>query len=298
MSAAARWLGYIGLFFIVGAPVFRLLATRCPGGAGERARALLGRTRRLGLAGAALLLMSGLLRLWFQAQAFTDPGAPVDPATFGVVVNQTAWGAGWRWQMGLALAAGLAFLSAGRWAGAWLPALLAGAGSAVAATLTGHALEHPWGAAAGIALHSIHLLGGSIWLGTLAALLYTIYGRGGEPPGEGREALVAATVNAYSPVALTAAAAAIGAGLLTGFNYVGTVDAAVGTDYGRMLRIKLARGACVAGLGAWTGRRVRPALGAAAAAGRLRRSAGAELLLGTLLLAATAVLVALPAPAL
>ena len=110
--------------------------------------------------------------------------------------------------------------------------------------------------------------------------------------------LVAAAVNAYSPIALTSAAAAIGAGLLTGYNYVGTVSAAFGTDYGRMLLIKLGLVACVAALGAWNWRRVRPALGAAPGSGRLRRSATAELLLGTLLLAATAVLVALPAPAL
>ena len=52
----------------------------------------------------------------------------------------------------------------------------------------------------------------------------------------------------------------------------------------------------VAALGAWNWRRVRPALGAAPGAGRLRRSATAELLIGAALLGVTAVLVALPSP--
>jgi putative copper export protein len=41
---------------------------------------------------------------------------------------------------------------------------------------------------------------------------------------------------------------------------------------------------------------VRPALGAAPGADRLRRSASAELLIGAALLGVTAVLVALPSP--
>ncbi|HEU5050718.1 MAG TPA: CopD family protein, partial [Gemmatimonadales bacterium] len=70
------------------------------------------------------------------------------------------------------------------------------------------------------------------------------------------------------------------------------------TGYGRVLLVKIGLLAGVAALGAWNWRRVRPALGSAPGAGRLRMSATAELVLGTLLLGATAILVALPAPAL
>ena len=298
MSAAARWLGYIGLFFVIGAATFRLIARGLPAGPGDRVRALLPRTRRIGLTGAALLLLSILLRLWFQAREFTDPGAPLEAATVRLIVLETAWGTGWRWQLALAAAAAAGFGVAARWRGGWMVALLAGGASAVAATLTGHAVEHPWGTAAGVALHSIHLLGGSVWLGTLAAMLLTIFGRRGEPEGAERETVVAVAVHAYSPLALAAGGTAIAAGLVTGFNYVGTVAAAIGTGYGRLLLLKLALVLLVAGIGAWNWRRVRPALGAAPGAGRLRRSATAELLLGTILLVVTAVLVALPAPAL
>ncbi len=298
MSAAARWLGYIGLFLVIGASSFRIIAGGLPAGPAERVRALLARTRRIGLAGAALVVLAGIMRLWLQAEAFTDPGAAVEAATVRLVAAETAWGTGWFWQMGLALAAAAGFLIAGRSSAGWMLALLAGLGSAVAAPLTGHAVEHPWGPEAGIALHAIHLLGGSVWLGTLAAMLLTVFGRGGEPAGEGRESVVAAIVHRYSPVALAGAATTIGAGLLGGYNYVGTVEAALGTDYGRLLLVKLGLVAGVAAVGAWNWRRVRPALGTTPGAGRLRRSATAELLLGTILLVVTAVLVALPAPAL
>ena len=298
MIAAARWLGYIGLFLVIGASSFKVIAGGLPAGPGERVRSLLGRTRRLGLAGAAVIVVAGILRLWLQAEAFMDPGAAVDAATVRLVVGETGWGTGWLWQMGLALAAAAGFLVAGRSAGGWVLALLAGLGSAVAAPLTGHAVEHPWGAGAGVALHAIHLLGGSVWLGTLAVMLLTIFGRRSPIAGPEREAVVSAMVNRYSPVALAAAGTAIAAGLLSGYNYVGTVEAALGTDYGRLLLVKVGLVAGVAAIGAWNWRRVRPALGTTPGAARLRRSATAELLLGTLLLVVTAVLVALPAPAL
>ena len=297
MSAAARWLGFIGLFFVIGAPSFRFLASGLPAGAAERVRALLYRTRRIGLAGAVVLIAACLLRLYEQVLAFSDPGAPFDWASVRLIVDQTSWGAGWRWQVGLAIAAGAAFVLASQMRAGWWLALLAGIGSAVAATLTGHAVEHPWGAAAGVTIGSIHFLAGAVWLGTLAAMMFTIFGRGGEPAGEGREALVAAAVHRYSPVALTAGAITIAAGLLAGWTYVGSVQAVTGTDYGRMLLVKLALVSGVAAVGAWNWRRLRPSLGAAPGAARLKFSATAELLFGTLLLLATAVLVALPAPA-
>ena len=297
MSAAARWLGFIGLFLVIGASSFRLLASGLAAGAAERVQALVGRTRRVGLAGAVILLIACLLRLLEQVRAFSDPGAPLDWATVRLIVDQTSWGAGWRWQVGLAIAAGAAFVLASQMRAGWWAALLAGIASAVAATFTGHAVEHPWGATAGVALTSIHFLAGAVWLGTLAAMMLTIFGRGGEPAGEGRETLVAAAVHRYSPVALTAGAVTIAAGLLAGWTYVGSLQALFSTDYGRMLLVKLALVGCVAAVGAWNWRRLRPALGAAPGAARLRRSATAELLFGTLLLVATAVLVALPAPA-
>jgi putative copper export protein len=49
-------------------------------------------------------------------------------------------------------------------------------------------------------------------------------------------------------------------------------------------------------LGAWNWRRVTPRLGTESGTSELTRSAALELFIGALLIAATAVLVALPAP--
>jgi putative copper export protein len=103
-------------------------------------------------------------------------------------------------------------------------------------------------------------------------------------------------VNAFSPVALTGAALAIGAGSLMAFAYVGDVTALVATRYGITLLLKLSLLALTLALGAWNWRRVRPRLGSSLASTSLRRSATIELVIALCLLAVTAVLVALPAP--
>ena len=77
---------------------------------------------------------------------------------------------------------------------------------------------------------------------------------------------------------------------------LGSVSLLWTSAYGQALLIKMGLLVGVAALGAWNWRRVRPALGAAPGARRLRLSATAELLIGAALLGVTAVLVALPSP--
>ena len=80
--------------------------------------------------------------------------------------------------------------------------------------------------------------------------------------------------------------------------HVGSWAAFTDTAYGRTLLVKLAMVVLLALVGAWNWRRVRPALASddPVAGARLRRSATLELLFTLLVLAATAVLVALPTP--
>jgi putative copper export protein len=65
---------------------------------------------------------------------------------------------------------------------------------------------------------------------------------------------------------------------------------------GRRLLVKLGILSVVALTGAYNWRRVKPALGTAAATARIQRSARAELLVGVLVIIVTAVLVATPPP--
>jgi copper transport protein len=68
------------------------------------------------------------------------------------------------------------------------------------------------------------------------------------------------------------------------------------SGYGRTLLVKLAMLSVVAGTGAYNWRRVKPTLGTAAGTMRMRTSARIELMVGALVLIATAVLVATPTP--
>jgi copper transport protein len=85
-------------------------------------------------------------------------------------------------------------------------------------------------------------------------------------------------------------------GTVLSVSYVGSWPALWQTTYGIMLLVKVALLGVTALLGAYNWRQLRPRLGTPGSASRLFQSARLELLVGALLLAATAILVALPAP--
>jgi putative copper export protein len=89
---------------------------------------------------------------------------------------------------------------------------------------------------------------------------------------------------------------AVSAGSLLAYAYVGDLPSLLRTRYGLTLLVKVTLLLMTMGLGAWNWRRVRPRLGTPDATRALTRSAALELFLGLLLLATTAVLVALSAP--
>jgi len=293
-AALARWLGYSALFLVIGAFVFQVLLRWLDESVERHGPGLRRRAALLGAAAAVVLLIALALRLFAQARSFSDPGEPLTLELIRPIVAATSWGGGWRVQVFAAVISLAGLLLALRWKPGWILAGLGALASVGAAPLTGHALEHPW-KSLGMVMQVVHVGAGAIWIGSRFLLVATVYPATRGDPGE-RERLVSCLVRAYSPVALVAGIGTIVLGLLLGWNYVGGFGALIGTPYGLTLLVKVLLLAGVAGLGAWNWRRVRPVLGSAPGAARLRVSATAELVLGTLLLAATAVLVALPAP--
>jgi copper transport protein len=295
--AAARGMAFIAALALIGACTFAALVPRWRRSGDDdqslAARALAG-TWRVAAFAALLLFCAHLLRAWGQVRSFLDP----DPITWDAakpILFATTWGRGWMAQVAVAtLSIPFAFIAPRR------PAmglgLLGTAALAVAATepLTGHALEHPWGAGLGVGLHTLHLLGGGIWIGAL----FTMFQAGLGMARDADATDVAEMVAAFSPAALVGAALAIVAGSLMGMAYIGSFSALGGSTYGRALLIKLGLLAVTLALGAWNWRRVSPKLGFPAATSELRRSARLELLVALGLIAVTAVLVALPAPTL
>ena len=295
LYALGRGVAYAAALVLIGACVFAALIPRWrqedddDQSLAARATAAMWRTAL----GASLFLVGAhLLRAWGQAHSFLEPD-PVIWETARPILFETTWGRGWSIQLGAALAACLT-----AWLGPRRPAIgLALLGTAAllvaaASPLTGHATEHPWGSALGTGLHAVHLVGGGAWLGALftmvAAALRTARGDDAED--------VARMVRAFSPVALAAAGVAVAAGGLLALAYVGTIGDLIGTRYGQVLIVKLCLLAATMAIGARNWRRLTPRLGTARGTTAMMRSATAELAIGVGIIAATALLVSLPAP--
>jgi putative copper export protein len=98
-------------------------------------------------------------------------------------------------------------------------------------------------------------------------------------------------VAAFSPVALLGGGILAATGVVTAVLYLEAVRDLWQTAYGLTLLLKILLVGGVAGVGAYNWRKVKPTLGEGP--NRLRRSAGLELVLAGVVLAVTAVLVAL-----
>ncbi|MEO7648799.1 MAG: CopD family protein, partial [Gemmatimonadaceae bacterium] len=98
------------------------------------------------------------------------------------------------------------------------------------------------------------------------------------------------------PAALGFGGLAAATGVFMAWTHVGSIAALTGTDYGRVLLLKVGLLSVTALTGAYNWLRVRPALGDQTGALRLRRTAGIEIGIAALVVAVTAVLIALPMP--
>lgn len=289
----ARWLGYLATFALIGAATFQvLLRTRLNRYHPAACADLFRLTRRVAISAAILLLLAALLKLRGQLATLVEPGEGISDDMVRALISSSGWGHGWLWQVSVA-AIGLLLIVIVGGTRVILPVALM---VAAVAPLTGHATEHPWGLTAGLILHGVHQLGGGVWLGTLGLVVLLGYGGTARVATAERHQLIARLVHSYSPLALAGVGTAVLAGLVMAYGYLGSISALWTSSYGQTLLVKTGLLALTAGLGAYNWRMVRPALGSSVASQRLLRSATIELIVGTLLLLATAVLVALPAP--
>ena len=153
----------------------------------------------------------------------------------------------------------------------------------------------------GGAVNAVHVLAASTWLGTLTVMLFAGIRAltRGSTRDVSRQRIVANIVNAFSPVALTAASVLVLTGVTTAWIHLKRISSLWETNYGRMLILKLCLVACVVALGAWNWKRMKPALGVEGnenSAAGIERSATAEVVMGAIVLLATAILVSLPSP--
>jgi copper transport protein len=147
-------------------------------------------------------------------------------------------------------------------------------------------------------VNPLHEVAASLWIGTLFVLVVAGLPAllRGPLETDRRGPLVAELVARFSNLALGAAALLGVTGVITAWRHLKYWAALWTTSYGLAFDAKMLVVLCVAGLGAWNWKRMRPQLGTESAGFRLQRSAAAELAFAAVVLLITAVLVSLPAP--
>ncbi len=203
--------------------------------------------RRLTLASVVLGILSGLLWLLFEASAMS--GKPValvfSQGTVPVVLERTRFGHDWLLRGMLALPL-IACLVARRRSAAASSKVLAGTALALAAAElvtiagAGHAAAGTgWAGTVQIVADAAHLLAAGAWIGGLLpfAWLFVAARRAGGPLAVD-VAYDGAT--RFSRIGLLAVATLIVTGSLNSIFLVGSIPALLGTDYGRLLLVKLA----------------------------------------------------------
>lgn len=157
--------------------------------------------------------------------------------------------------------AGAAHVGVARWgelavAGAALPAALATA-------VLGHSGSGETGSPARVALSTLHVLSTATWVGTLGLLVVVLAAR---RPGwiAARSVLVG-----FGPVAVAGVAGTAVTGVALAAGVVGSLDALLLTDYGRLLLAKVALVGGLLLLGAVNHRRLRHRVGRGRALSRL-----------------------------
>jgi len=286
LYAAARWLGYLAAFLVIGDVGFRrFVLPRCA--APDVCLSLARKAADQAGVAALVLAVSHLARLYFQARSLIDPSEPVTVGFIGDIFT-TGWGRGWLVQLTAALVAAVG--ARVRSPRGEVVRAVAALGIALAAPLTGHAVGLPQAGWLGYPLDALHFGFGALWLGTLVTML--IAGLRGEQAGV---IPVARLVAAFSTLALVTGIGAIGLGGLIAWRYLGALAPFVTSLYGRTVLIKVAALAGVAGIGAYNWRVIGPRLARGQPA-PVRQSSTAEIAIGVVLLLVTAVLVALPLP--
>ena len=300
---AIRWLQFTAILIVIGAVAFRIVVL------GLMSRARVPRTTfiqtaaiaaaRVGFLAVAALGAVAVLRLAAQSYALHGASDAWNVVFIASMLRKTVWGWAWLLQIVGVVITLIGFSQVrgaadSRRARSWLLAAVGAVALVFSPALSGHAVSAPNLRGLAVVADAAHVLGASGWLGSL--LFVVIVGIPAALRGEteDRGLAVADLVDAFSPTALAFAGITATTGVFAAWLHLGTVSALWNTAYGQTLLVKLAVLSVVGATGAYNWLRVRPVLGDLEGAQRVRRSASVELAVGALVLAVTAVLVALP----
>jgi putative copper resistance protein D len=235
---------------------------------------------------AAVAALASAARISLLAGSMSGSVADMfDPSLAGMILH-----AGEGRALALRLIGLLLCVAACRAGGGWRGAAYAGAvlaAASFAAVGHVHALKPDQLPTAILALH---LTCAAFWLGALWPLLAVA--------GDGDDACTAALAARFGAAALYGVALLLGAGLLLTYRLLGSLAALLGSDYGRMLGLKLLLAAVLLSAAGLNKLSLTPRLkaGDAAAASWLRRSLRFEMIVAGLILLVTAAFTSLTGP--
>lgn len=290
----ARWLGFLALFSLVGAVSFRYLVLQKVSRLGQPDDPfdLVASTgaATFGLFAAVVLVIASLAKLYGMTVSMSNVSGTT-------IMFDTGWG----WAVLAQLAAALIAIVAFRIAhsnkdSGWSIAAVCAIIVCVTPALTGHAIGSDQ-ALVNVPLDVLHVLSGSIWLGTLAVIVIVGVGAAFKTPGTTSVGTrVAAMINAFSPIALTCGATIVTSGVIVALLRLRPLSTLWTSGYGKVLIVKIGFVGLLLTLGAWNWRRVKPRLTFDEGLPALRQSARMELIAGAIVLAVTAFLVAMALP--
>ncbi len=285
LMAVSRAIHFAALMLPAGAWTFMVLVARTAVGAAMR-RVL----EMLAWTGLAAGLASGLVWLLLQASSMTGipSEAILSDGTALTVLTHTRFGTVWEFRgvLGLALAGFMLLRPGRRWVDVTILALSAGLLGSIAWSGHASADDDPLHLGADM----IHLLVAGAWLGSLPPLILAL-GR------QTAQSETLALVRRFSTLGVISVGTLIATGIVNSLVLVGTLPALVGTPYGRILIAKVLLFIAMVLIASINRLRLTPALAGKdwqRAAGRLRRNALAECLLGLGVLALVGVLGTLP----
>jgi putative copper export protein len=227
LEGSVKALLYASLLVAIGANTARwLLFPRVAAELGADGVAALERSvARIACAACFLTLAACVLRVWTHTVAAFGFDGAGSWDTIELIALHSRWGKGWKPQMIAALVLAVAGAASVWRRKSWPLATFA----VIVFTATMPLLGHASGNAGLMAVDAIHILGGGVWLGTLAAVLLT-------PIRPARIRLL--ILRRFSPIALAGAAAVMGTGLIAAWSYIGAVSNLWTTAYGCLLVIK------------------------------------------------------------
>jgi len=293
---SARWGFYLAVFLVIGASSFApffldrsAFQQRFPDVSSSLSR----RAAGLGLAGALVAILCCLLRLWLQSRTLLDPEEPLTREFLGAVLDST-WGQGWKRQVSSVVIAAVGFGLARTWRTAWVFAIAAALAIGLTTGMTGHAATAEAGRF-GWLIDAGHVGTGGIWIGGLFVLMGAGIPACRVLDQDARNSARRLLVGLFSNRALIMAPLTVGFGAVLGVQYLGWrwPWSLFRSSYGWALAVKIVVVVVIAALGAANWRYVQPRLERPEGERLFRRTGGAEVFFGILVLGVTAVLVAL-----